>query len=495
MAVSKTMLTDNGEVEACVRSFFVDSEVHVTLFLRIWEYAREKAPDIGVRFSKGTVGIAFADSYYGCYVVKGEDQFYHVKSRPGCYDGLFEEDGLDIYLHLIDEVLPLLAKDEFKLKERKKTQRGSRVPAIDAAMAVVTQLPYLPSCNMALEKCHDQFEIYKDVPINRLLFTKRVVNALGKAGVYTYGDLSRQDLNTLTNIANLKSASVRAIIKGCVCISSSKEDLIKLAIDAPEPTEDVFIRDNNIGKEACWVRMREYTAEVMRQEIDFQFDHMVSRTTLLEYTREIAAFFAALFQNRAYLADDRGEMLYQRFIARKTLEAIGVDFEISRERVRQVVKKARVTLMSKVKSQRIQQEDVTRLTDIVCAIPKEWYFFVFIKLRIDYPDLWECLRPLLTDETDQERFIKRMELVYYELRLRNQGSTVVREHLPELLEGLNAEGYYQAVIDAGKYYTNMHKKSIWCKSVFSAIAKAYDHLNLHDAAAQFEALADRCLIP
>lgn len=395
------------ELNTEINSFFNQDSSLISLFQTVFEDILKYDADIIVRGNGQIFGASLPKSRYHFYCSKDQENFY-IKYQQDKEKIIFSPDNLEDLLSKnkdaveIMKTLPALGdpaerkaipkeKPKEKKEEQPKPERPPVVPIISEEAL---------ECDLILEKCEGILREYSQYKINPDIFSVRVYNRFKKNSISIYGDLLNLRYDDFMKMEHFGKKCLDNIL-----------DVLKRAEEDPQ----ILINKRIEGKtEFPWMKLRERTAQIfdeVRQKspdgemtIPATTPGQVSIDTLYTILIEI---IENILTNGTSFTEREREIGKRRIIDCETLAAIGKDYNLSRERIRQISTKVEIKIIRYLNDGEDAENIVDPIYHFFDAVPDDEYLGIILGVSKKNPIVGDLLIRIAAAEEEKEFLIKQ----------------------------------------------------------------------------------------
>ena len=385
-----TEINDSNEI---VSAFFNDNRLYIKTFMQLIKYAHAFDKDIAIKYRESIIGASKEDSDFYFYVVDQESDYY-IK-----------------YRHLPTKIIFSASSCDFsKLKEecRKaieylEIEPGGVLPPEGSD----NKNEKYSETDKEFQSYYEFFEKYRDTKIKDCPFPQRVKNALAREGLIILGDLVGLCIADLSKIRYLGEGSIRNILRVCYSMFVSEEVPIPTCGDKKGQGQNDYneweavrnVVNNSLEKDDNTIIL-DLDTDIAERIMGFRKNIELQVTSIIESTKGLS---------------DRNKDIIMRCIATdETYSEISRDYNLTRERVRQIKNKSIEKIQRGIYGHKVKPEIIDSITHVVIDADKRelgWYLSYLMNERID---TWKCIRSIFAEN------IEKMEsaLVNYKVVLR-----------------------------------------------------------------------------
>lgn len=362
------------EAEPVARKYFSGDENFTTAFMTLAKTTWVMDNRVGVCPRNNIIGVSRADSHFYFYISKSGGNYY-IKFKNREEKDFFDIGEIDLFKgYCRDAAIYIITNPGCTLTEQKTLYDPDSFASEDKILGE----------SQELLKSLGDMELPED------LLGSRTYNALVSAGIKTCADLAGKSAQDLLQLEGFGKASLRA-----TCIA-----LLKLAHkDTAEFENEIKIKINPNNDNEALIQIRERTvALVAEQEARPLCDNDESRNAALEFLKDFSIIIENLIKNVQLLTERSTKIICARVFDRRTLADIAGDYDLSRERIRQICQKATRQIKGKISRYKIPDEYADAISSLINDIDDELYLDCMLLVRENDKFLWEVLSYIVADK-------------------------------------------------------------------------------------------------
>ena len=359
-----------------VKTFLKDRPDLVSVFMEIADYVRSLEPAAIVRYNADIIGLSKQDSHFYFYISPmGEICYIKIKNRD---KRILDSEHMEEYKKYCAEAVSFVNSNDSCILNPPQNE-----PYAGASAKPIPESYALPSSkkppvdfteqNKILEEARDILCSFADSVISRELFGARAYKALRLSGIVTYGDLAGKTAQELLEIRNFGESALKETCKA----------VLKLVQN--EKSEKAF---NGISLKAVRAKtdlllfIQEYRCLCANEE---------SRKCAAKFFNNFCDIIIKIITDPTVVSERNGAILYSRVFEKRTLDDIGKEYYLSRERIRQIINRTKNRIKGKIAGLRLPDEYLNILAKSIYNVEERYYLDCLSFVRSTDSILWEFL--------------------------------------------------------------------------------------------------------
>ena len=394
--------------------YIVSGELHEILgnafliFMQMFERVKQILPEAIIRGSSDIIGVSLPSKRFLFYVTNKGD-LMSIKFRS-CDVMSFSADTDSLFVqHAIDEALRAISHpEEYEItKNDHKNGTPSKkqyVISTESRNPSVSTFSFSPTTQPYYIIYHVDPEQYVDLKIQRIKMSKRAQNRLQFLSVSSFADLLRLNEHDLYNTPQLGSKTlveINSLIPNVIAGTTTLLSIEKAASLAN------FASQKQTSSELCSIIYDELLRILSIDDYHNDTQNEESNT----FEEQATAWASRLLLEASRLTDREKDIWTRRIVLKETLDTIGSDYVITRERIRQIMIKANRKISSQVRLHPNYNIicSLNSLIDIFRSTKENDLYGGLTSLYMYNKPLWRFIVFMFIPEQEQKSIDEKME--------------------------------------------------------------------------------------
>ncbi len=369
------------------------------LFLRLFNAVKGIQPDAIIRGNKDIIGVSLPSKRYFFYVSKKGNAF-SIKFRNTEIKGFSVEAESELIQLAVTEAQQAITHPELY-----ETKHNDGYSSQLRPMTVTTTTEWLS--NNTQDPFYIQHNVdptkYADLKISQINMSTRARHRLQAMHVSTFSDLlflKEQDLVKTPQLGSKTLFEINSIIQR-VTTSTLPLTEIKELIDFES------IKQKSLEMQAL------IYSELMQINPVDRFDH-IQKEEREAFEKQIILWARNLLTIVPRLTDREKEIASRRIAFKDTLNSIAIDYDISRERIRQICLKTIRKIHSYIKKDPdpILIDSLDSIMREIGEVGKNKLYVFFVYLAKSNKPLLDMIIKLFIPKQDQELFESKIQIAH-----------------------------------------------------------------------------------
>ena len=404
---TKNFFIEIHESQDVIERFFENDKLHAISFMQLIKYANAIDRKIAVKYNDSIIGASRIDSvffFYICKLNKGfAIKFKHLDSKIP-----FDEKDVSFseLKHYCKEAIEYVDHEGIKKGEPavRKTSEDNESDfgagfSVDETGNSSFYPEYLYKFDKEFQEYKPFFEANKDVKITEFIFTRRVKNALAREDIVTLGDLVELSLFDIYKIRGIGTNSIYEILRSCKL----------LCLDVPANTATgspgritVDVNPPGFNDGNYWDELQFRISSIIAPENMPDRDTVMTINDDVEaYVKHIEDLLICYAKSLKRINERELDIFVRRATTSETLESISEDYDVTRERIRQLEKKAIRKIQYGLIKGTGSNNEANKINELLIDANEVLMWEVLSYSMCCRKDIWACLRSVLAKKNDE----------------------------------------------------------------------------------------------
>lgn len=398
------------EAESVVKKYFSGDEDFTTAFTALAKTTWLMDTRVGVCPRDNIIGVSRSDSHFYFYISQSGDNYYiKFKNRE---KEAFDTCKIEVFKDYCREAaIYIITNPSCILSESKPLYEPDKYASEDKI----------------LEESQELLKSLGRMWLPADLLGMRAYNALAGAGIQTCGALAGKSAQDLLRIEGFGKTSLRAT---CIALQ------VLAHKEASEYENGIKTAPNNDNEALIGIRERTI-ALLAEQEARPLCDSDESRDVALNFLKDFSVIIENLIRNAQLITERSTGILCARVFSKRSLADIARDYDLSRERIRQICKKSTNRVKGKISRYKIPDEYADAISNLISDIDDELYLDCLQMVRENDEFLWDVLSSIVSDKENRTLLKDFLE------RCKKISSTVIQDSNPRVERKIEQKKTYR----------------------------------------------------